>query len=170
MSCGLTPDASVPDHDCWYRVLTNNDHITRDGTVHYQALKRQAFRPPKDQKPWAHELSGRLVSLVDDIVGEAEAQIVKIHANFARKNKPIPSKIRFVGIACATAAEIRAATLPVITIDVVYSPLPTDTAHANIVTYQTNSDEDLDPVRDWLRETFHVIEPQDINLRITSCG
>lgn len=170
MSCGLNPDDSVPAHECWYRVLTNSSHITRDGTVHYQALKRQAFRPPKDQKPWAHELSGRLVSLVDDIVGEAEAQIVKIHENFTRKNKHVPSKIRFVGIACATAAEVRAVVLPAITIDVVYSPLSKDTAHANIVTYQTASDEDLDPVRDWLRETLRVIEPQDINTRITSCG
>ena len=121
-------------------------------------------------KPWAHELSGRLTSLVGDIVGEAEAQVTKIREAFTRRNKPVPSKIQFAGVACATASELRATTMPVITTDVVYSPLHADAAHANFVTYQTILNEDLDPVRDWLKETLRVVEPQDINARITSCG
>ena len=108
-SRGLTPEGSVPDHECWYRLLTNSDHVTRDGTVHYQALKRSAFKPP-DQKPWAHELSGRLVSLAGDVIGEAEARVAKIRRTLTQRNKSVPSKIRFAGVACATASELRATT------------------------------------------------------------
>ena len=150
-------------------MLTNSSHVTRDGTVHYQALKGGVFEAP-DQKPWAHELSGRITSLVVDIVGEAEARVGEIRATYIQKKKSVPRKIRFAGVACATASELRAPTMPTITTDVVYSPLPEDAAHANFVTYQTISNEDLNPVRNWLKETLRVIKPQDINARITSCG
>ena len=58
---GLIPDAPVPEYERWYRLLTNTDYVTREGTVHYQALKGKAFQAP-ERKPWAHELSGQLAS------------------------------------------------------------------------------------------------------------
>ena len=166
---GLTPENPVPDNECWYRLLTNRDFVTRDGTVHYQALKGKAFRS-SDQKPWAHELSGRIASLVKDIVVEAESQIKRIQQGFAHRNQPIPSKIRFVGIACATASDLRSISTQVFATDVIYTPLPTDSAHSDFVTYETNSNEDLDPVRFLLMETLNVIEPNEIGSQISSCG
>jgi hypothetical protein len=165
----LVRDGAVPDQECWYRVLTNEDYITRHGTVHYQASKKGAFRR-STQKPWAHELSGRLSSLVTDILGEAEAAVTIARSGFTRRGQPIPRKICFVGVACATASKLRAGNEIAITTDVVYTPLDTDNAHSDFVTYGTMADEELDPVRDWLREGLRVIRPQDVEARVASCG
>jgi hypothetical protein len=167
---GLVPDAPVPGSECWYRLLTNTDHVTRDGTVHYQALKRGAFQPPPEQKPWAHELSGRMASLVANVSDDAETVIEDIRNRFVQQGKPLPSKICFAGLACAVSSELRTVTALDIATDVVYSPLLEDHAHSNFVTYNTAADEDLDPVRDWLRTILRVIKPQDVEVRIASCG
>jgi hypothetical protein len=166
---GLIPDAPAPDGECWYRLLTNEDHVTTDGTVHYQALKGRAFQPPREQKPWSHELSGRLASLVTNITADAEAAMERIRHAYIRRGQPIPGKIRFSGVACAVASELRL-VIAGIPIDVVYSPLTDDDAHSNVVTYQTASNDVLDPVRHWLMQTLRVIEPQDIEEQIASCG
>jgi hypothetical protein len=68
--------------------------------------------------------------------------------------------MRFAGVACALARELRTVIADSIPTDIVYSPLPTDAAHSNFVTYHTTADEDLDPVRYWLMETVRVIKPQ----------
>lgn len=168
-SHGLVPDAPIPDRECWYRLLTNRDHVTRDDTVHYQALKGGAFQPPEQGKPWAHELSGRLSSIVADICAEAEAEVERIRHRFLERGRNAPSKIRFVGVACAAGLELRT-KIEAVSTDVVYSPLSTDAAHSNFVTYQTISNEDLDPVRNWLMKTLRVINPQCIDIQISSCG
>jgi hypothetical protein len=165
----LVADAPIPGSECWYRRLTNRDHVTRDGTVHYQALKGKQFRRPEN-KPWTHELSGGLRSRTPDICAEAEAEIERIRQNYVQQGRQCPSKICFMGVACATASELRAADLDPIVTDVVYSPLPMNGAHSNFITYETDSDEDLDPVRHWLMKTLRVIEPQDVEVQITSCG
>jgi hypothetical protein len=167
---GLGPDDPLPDCECWYRLLTNRDHVTRAGTVHYQALKRGAFRPPEGNKRWTHELSGRISSIVTDICADAESVIEAIRRRFDQRGQPVPSKIRFTGVACATAAELRRTGEPAKATDVVYSPLPTDTAHSNFVTYDTVSDDDLDPIRHWLMNVLRVIEPENIETKIDSCG
>lgn len=165
----LQPDEPVPDDCCWYRVLTNKSHVTSEGTVHYQALKGLAFKASVE-KPWAHELSGRLVSLVNDALAEAHAQVAVIHQNFRRQGKPVPSKICLAGVACATAQELRGTSSPVIRTDAIYTPQATDMAHSDFVTYGTESDADIDPVRDRLRASLHVIQPTDIATKLTSCG
>ena len=166
---GLIPDAPVPGCECWYRLLTNTDYVTREGTVHYQALKGKVFKAPQERKPWAHELSGQLASLAD-IRNEAEVAVQRIHEGYIQRGQTIPSKMLFTGVACALARELRTVIADIRPTDIVYSPLPTDRAHSNFVTYQTASDEDLDPVRHWLMKTLRVIKPQDIEVRIASCG
>ena len=168
-SSGLVPDNPIPDCECWYRLLTNRDHVTRDKTVHYQALKRGAFQLPEQDRPWARELSGRLSSLVADICAEAEVEVERIRRLFVERGQKVPSKICFAGVACSAGYELRT-TIEVVRTDVVYSPSSTDDAHSDVITYQTVSDEDLDPVRNWLMKTLRVVKPQDIDVQISSCG
>lgn len=60
----------LPDDETWLRNLTNSDHVTRDGTVHMQALKTPALSRPDaiDDVPWACELSGRALSASGNII------------------------------------------------------------------------------------------------------
>jgi hypothetical protein len=161
--------ASLADDACWFRSLTNADYITRDGTVHYQAIKGTAFRQ-SDGRPWAHELSGRLGQLVDDAVADGRAAVEATRTARANAGHPVPSKLKFVGIAAATASELRAATEVTYRLDVVYTPLLEDKAHSDFVTYGTLADEDLIPARYHLIRILRVIEPDDIRTRLSRCG
>jgi hypothetical protein len=169
VSIKLTPNSSVPDCECWYRVLTNKDHVTKDGRVHNQALKSRAFIQSTN-RPWAHELSGRLSSLVQNIEKEAQEAAESARRGFVDRGLPVPSKVCFSGVACARAVELRASQDVNLPTDVVYTPLSTDNAHADFVTYATVSDDDLHPVRAWLKGNLRVIRPEDIGASIASCG
>src|SRR5262249_3600556 len=133
-----------------------------------QALKGFGAFFPAAQRPWSHELSGRIASLAADIVNEAEVIVAQIRQNFINKARSVPSKIVFTGVACATAAELRT-TGPLPT-DAIYTPDQNDLAHSDFVTYRTINDGDLDPVRERLRQTLRVLKPQDIPQLMTSCG
>jgi hypothetical protein len=56
----LLKDQPLHDDASWFRTLTNEDHLTRAGTLHYQALKGAQFSPADPGMPWDHELSGTL--------------------------------------------------------------------------------------------------------------
>lgn len=168
----LAEDESVPDAACWFRVLTNADHVTSDGTLHYQALKKRAFSHASEAKGWAHELSGRLTCLAGDptaIASEAATLIRHIHQRFIDRGDPVPSKIGFVGVACARAKEIREPNCEVGT-DVVYTPKPQDQAHSDVVTFETEGDADLEPLRLMLKEVLRVVAADEIEGLVTSCG
>jgi hypothetical protein len=88
--------------------------------------------------------------------------------NFLERGQIIPSKIQFVGVASATAAELRATVSDRAKTDVIYTPLE-HPAHADVVTYQTTSDT-LDPVRDWLMTILRVTYATNLSLLVSSCG
>jgi hypothetical protein len=118
----FTVDQPLPDGECWFRCLTNKDHVTSAGTVHYQALKRQ-FSPSQGKK-WAHELSGLVVSLmggVPQIETHAHARIAEIRKKYVERGQTIPSKIQFVGVASATTDELRATMPDRARTDVIYT-------------------------------------------------
>lgn len=166
------PNEPVVDGECWFRVLTNTDYVTSDNTVHYQALKKSAFRE-SDGKPWSHEMSGRLVALagkVDDIVAHAESRAQQIRERLTAQGKPVPRKIGFVGVACATVREICDQSECLTPRNVVYTPLADDSAHSDLVTFQTTSDEELDPVRNWLMAGLRVVRGTDVVRLIEGCG
>lgn len=165
----LTLGHPVPDPECWFRVLTNKKHVTRDGTVHHQALKGNAFAFAGN-KAWTHELSGRLVCLANDIVIEAEFMVSKVRQGFRDRGESVPSDIRFMGVACATAHELRHTEGCVLQRDVMYTPLPEDSAHSDFVTFATATSSDLEPVCDWLIKLLRVVRPENIDHLVTSCG
>jgi hypothetical protein len=165
----LTVDKPLPDGERWFRVLTNRDHITKDGTLHYQAIKKQ-FQPSDDGKPWAHELSGRVVSEAGDIkaiIADAEGRIEQICEKYRQRGERVPSKIGFVGVAYRSAEHLRASIGNVI-VDVLFTP-GDDPAHADTVTYGTASEDDLDSVRAHLVKTLRIIERKEIDRLLGSC-
>jgi hypothetical protein len=174
MQARISPTAGspVPGDECWYTVLTNSDHVTGDGTLHYQAVKGNRFKAAVN-KSWAHELSGRLVSLAGDaaaIADDARNRLANVRQGYVSRGERIPSKIVLIGVACAKAVEITTAPANVPRLEIVYTPLPHDTAHSDIVTYQTATKDDLDPVRFWLMRRLHVVREPDFPTLITSCG
>jgi hypothetical protein len=169
-------DQPLPDGECWIRVVTNTDHITPSRTVHYQAFKGKAFAASDPGKSWAHELSGRVVSRAGsaaEIVADGERRVENARENLRRANKPVPSKISFVGVMCARATQLRAFPEGKVRTDVLFTPIiepafGEDPAHSDVVTYNTNEDADIDSVRNWLMKTVRVIETNDIAGKIES--
>jgi hypothetical protein len=162
----------LPDQECWFRPLTNEDHRTKDNTVHHQALKKRAFLPAV-QKAWSHELSGRVVSragMAVDITNDAEARVTRARQGFVDRGQSVPSKLKFVGLACATAIELRSNHVGIAPIGIIYTPLPADSAHSDFVTYNTVTDADCDPARDWLIKKLRVVQPPNVSDLLRSCG
>jgi hypothetical protein len=62
-SAGFQVDQEVPSDACWFRFLVHDDYINKDGTLSHQALKGSGAFSDAQGKPWAHELSGAIVSL-----------------------------------------------------------------------------------------------------------
>jgi hypothetical protein len=169
----LVENQSVPDSECWSRVLTNIDHVTRNGTVHLSALRGQGVFCDTTIPGFTKELTGRLVSLLqtvpDDVIAEATARLDRVRQNFNKNGKTVPSKLTFVGVACATAAELRVPVNTPVT-DVVYTPMPgVDTAHADVVANVANEGE-LDNIRAWLTRQLRVIKSNELVPRLQSCG
>ena len=167
-------DGPVAGNECWFRVVTNEDHITRDRTLHYQALKGKQFCPSLGKK-WSHELSGRIVSLAGDkasIERQARSFIQDVRNRYQANNpgKKVPDKFIFAGVACRRVADLRSPSLRRLTSDVVYTPEPADCAHSDIVLYGAKQDADVNPIRDWLRGALRVITPSQLNLLVSSCG
>ena len=169
----FTVDQPLPDGECWFRCLTNKDHVTSAGTVHHAALKGKGAFSPSQGKKWAHELSGSVVSLMGDvpqIETHAHARIAEIRKKLIDKRKPVPRAIQFAGVASATTDELRATAMDRARIDVIYTPLDHNPAHADVVTYQTTSETSLDPVRYWLVTILRVTSATELSLLVSSCG
>jgi hypothetical protein len=174
MQTSITPLAGTPvsRDECWYTVLTNTDYVTTDGTLHYQAVKGKPFKAAAN-KSWTHELSGRLVSLAGDaaaIADDARNRLANVRQGYLDRGETIPSKMIVVGVACARVAEITTTPANVPRIEVIYTPQVQDTAHSDIVTYKTVTNDDLDPVRFWLRQRLRIVRGPDFQNLIASCG
>jgi hypothetical protein len=163
----LAPQCPVPDAECWFRVLTNRDHVSPDGTVRLQALKGSAFSSC-NLPNYSHELSGRLVSLAGDIVHAAQERVNAIRRKFIAAGKAVPSKIQFVGVGCATAAEMRSPMNPPAPADLIYTPDIHDTAHSDFVVEAPTPNE-LDTVRAELCGRLRLLRPEDITAQIGNC-
>src|SRR5271154_1079852 len=101
----------------WSRVITNPKHWRKDGLgLHNQAFKGRAIAPPETERPWSHELSGRLLSFIKDLHKEAQS--------FCQQhNKP------FEGIMYTDVLSPRTTLDNSIDSDVRYTPLDHDVAH-----------------------------------------
>lgn len=168
----LLKDQPLHDDACWFRTLTNEDHLTRAGTLHYQALKGAQFGPADPGMPWDHELSGRALCLAGDasqIEADGKARIEAIKMKYAASGKGLPSKIKFVAVASATAIEVRH-SFGVVKSDTAYTPNGSDNAHSDLVTFGTSSDADVDVVRFWLQTKLRITKANNLHVLISSCG
>lgn len=155
------PGDPVGDEECWIRELTNTDYVTRDGTVHRQALKKKL--EPSSLAGWSHEMSGRLLSLANDVVARGEASAERQRERFREQGKSAPSKIAFVGVACATAGKLRGLLPGVVVTDVVFTPIDQDDpAHADFVAADLTSDDKVEQVQDALLENLRVLRVSDL--------
>lgn len=168
----LKVDQPLHDDACWFRTITNEDHVTKAGTLHYQALKGAQFGPADPRMPWDHELSGRTLCLAGDVAqidADAASRIQTIKNNYAAKGLTAPSKIKFVGVASASAIEIRN-SFGTVKSDTAYTPNVADIAHSDLVTFGTTSDSDVDQVRSWLQTKLRVTKAANLNALVSSCG
>jgi hypothetical protein len=149
------------DGDIWFRVLTEESYI-RKGKIHPQAFKGSktiAAPDPAKQRQWSHELSGRLRSLVSDVVDEANAYCEEI----TRTTKQTKT---FNGVMYCSIPEATKEFEKTITTQVCYTPRQRDKAHADFTfTGSADATEDVfDRVRLWLCDVVNGLHPAQIKL------
>jgi hypothetical protein len=160
-------DNPLPDGACWFRIVTNAKHITRDKTLHSQAFKSQ-FTPPDTPKAWSHELSGAarcFFATVQDAENYCEAFVQNIRNRYLAQGKTAPSFLQFAGLVCRDASSLRF-QLKNFETDTAYTPDGNDTAHADFVTFGTTDDQSLKPIEQELRERLRLVLPPDVQILI----
>jgi hypothetical protein len=152
------------DGDIWFRVLTEDDNkYIRKGKIHPNAFKgKNAIVAPDPQKnrPWDHELSGRLRSLTNDVVAEANAYCEEMTKRTGQTKK-------FGGVMFCSVQQARQVFEGVIATRVYYTPLPTtDRAHADLTfNGSVNAAEQVfDKLRLWLCNVVTGLYPAQIEL------
>jgi hypothetical protein len=134
--------------DTWTRVITSEAYWKKDGTLHNKAFSGKAFAVPETDRPWSHELSGRLLSLVVNLQQESSDFCARIEKQFS-------------GIMFQKVEKLRSNTSGFQT-DVVYTPYLEDTAHGDFASFGT-SDEDLSGLRDWLQDVIQCMRPEMVS-------
>ena len=164
----LVAGSPVPDDEVWFRVLVNRRHLTREGTLHANALKGSAFT--RSSFPGAaYELSGRLRSLAGtaaQLVTDGVTRAEGARQSFRDRGQPVPSDLEFCGIATAECRSLKFASIGTSRTAVIYTPISApnpdeDIAHADLVIIGPPDDIVLADVRTRLRVILQVSRPQD---------
>jgi hypothetical protein len=134
--------------DTWTRVITSEAYWKKDGTLHNKAFSGKAFAVPEANRPWSHELSGRLLSLIANLPQESGEFCARISKQFSGIMFQKVEKLRSIGSGFQT--------------DVVYTPYLEDTAHGDFASFGTK-DEDLPELRDWLQDVIQCVRPDLIS-------
>lgn len=149
------------DHDCWFRVIIDARWVNADGTISEQALKNRAIAAPTDaNRPWSHELSGRLLSLTSNISVEGDAFVAKIRA----KQKKPSKHLIFSGVVYGRPHNLRDQLGTQMRSDVVHTPISppdewADPAHADFVIFGASTEDDLDVIRTFIQDRTKVATP-----------
>jgi hypothetical protein len=143
--------------DVWTRVLTS-DQWRKDGRLNNGAFSGKSFLQTAAQgRHWAQEVSGRLLSLVQNLREESET--------FCRT-----FGCEFHGVMFQTVENLRSdgAGYPkhgFFPTEVCYTPVNTparqDQAHADLVTSKV-TDESNKEVRDWLQDIIQAVKPDKL--------
>ncbi len=167
----LTPGAPVGDAECWFRTIVNREHVDKKGMLVIQAFKGRAFAITQIAG-FAHELSGQLVSQVGDlkrIDAEDNARVISVQEKWKAQHGKLPSWSQYMGVACASAAELRPHMGPNIRSDVYFTPITgSDEAHSDFVV--SAAETELDKVRAELVKRLRVVAPSDVVTRLANCG
>ena len=153
--------------DIWFRVLTDDDNkYIKKGKIHPNAFKgKNVVAEPKQQRPWDHELSGRLRSLAGNVTKEANDYCDEM-------TKKTGQKKTFGGVMFCRVAEARQTFEQTINTDACYTPLSTDRAHADMVFFGSKnlSEETFDKLRLWLCELVTGLYPAQIEKDLLPAG
>lgn len=146
--------------DVWLRIITNERHITKSG-LHYAALKG-AFKPPKVNRPWSSEASGRLRSLCG-----APEEIASQATDYCNK---LGGGQKFVGLMFASVGVINDQLPPDHSTSVHYTPITQgkfeDAAHADLtvagppIAAKSEQEEDL---LQFLHGKFKIVHPYQMD-------
>ena len=68
----LSDGDPASDDDTWFRVITDEEYLRADGRLKNRAFTGKAIAPPKGEREWQHELSGRLLSFALNVETEAK--------------------------------------------------------------------------------------------------
>jgi hypothetical protein len=151
----LSDGDPADNDDTWFRVLTDKRYVYADGRLHNKAFTGKAIARPKPEKnrDWTHEISGRLLSLVGDVGKEAN-EFCDAMTNATGRPKD------FSGIAHSVVSALRT-QYGHVSIDVCYTPLDHDKAHADIAFYKS-IDDDKEMLIDWLQTVLKAIRPDQL--------
>jgi hypothetical protein len=138
--------------ETWFRVITDENYWKKDGTLKNSAFGGKAISPPDPARPWSHELSGNLLSLVNDVRGHCVAFC----------------GAKLAGIMYQRVENLRGeqivrrddGTRPMIGINVIYTPQASNEAHADLVSYGTA--EDKYRLRDWLQDIVQCVRSDKV--------
>lgn len=125
----LSDGDPAPDGDIWFRIVTQQDHIKR-GRVHHSAWGGNAISEPSPEKarPWSREASGRLRSRAGSL------ENIERDANVFCQTALGGSKT-FYGVIYARVADAKLSFESILTTDIHFTPLTSDTAHADLTFY-----------------------------------
>ena len=158
---------NADDGDIWFRVLTDDDNkYIKKGKIHPNAFKgKNVVAVPERQRPWDHELSGRLRSLVSNVIKEANDYCDEV-------TKKSGQKKTFGGVMFCRVVEARQTFERTISTNVCYTPLPTDGAHADFVFFGSNNlnEDTFDKLRLWLCELVTGLYPAQIEKNLLPNG
>jgi hypothetical protein len=165
-------DQEIPGDECWFRFIIHEKYINSDGTLSHQALKGTGAFSDAQAKPWAHELSGAIVSLagkISDIQAAGEKMALDAQQKWIASHGKPSRKIYFAGAACASGQALKAVVEGIQTA-AVYTPDPLiDPAHSDFVTYGSTTSASLDPVKDWLLFNLRVVRQNQLS-QLANCG
>jgi len=140
-------------YDVWTRVLTA-DYWRADGTLHNGAFSgKHVITSASEGRPWSHELSGSLLSLVDNLRRESEEFCAKLGKQFHGIMYQTVENLRTDGTGYPKQSPFPT--------DVRYTPLNGKTAHADLVTFKTGQ-EDRKEIRDWLQEMIQAVRSEKL--------
>jgi hypothetical protein len=82
----LNAGDSANSADTWLRAVTNATHV-RPGRVHHAAFRKWLAPADDAQANWKLEISGQLLSLVDDICNQAQKRVDGQRERFRAKGE-----------------------------------------------------------------------------------
>jgi hypothetical protein len=158
-------DDPLPDGACWFRVITNKGHITKDQTLNATALQRQFGAPDDPAKAWSHELSGVarcFFSTAKEARDYCEAFVQSIREKRQAEGKQVFSYLQFEGVAYCPADKLRLRAGNART-DTAYTPDDRDQAHADFVTFGTTDAPSLKLIEAQLLNRIRVLRPAELD-------
>jgi hypothetical protein len=132
--------------DVWHRIITDRKYWKADGTLHNRAFTGRVIAPPTVTRPWSHELSGRLLSLVKNLEQESR--------DYCEQRSR-----QFHGVMFQNVKGLRSTIDEQFPTDVRYTPIvPDDPTHSDFVASDTKTDEDVHSIRDWLQSNLKAVK------------